>query len=110
MIFKRIGRAIFWIIEVCGALLGAAGIVMLYVSWLAWLKTGIWPDYDLQALWIDLHFKLPHTEWLGESLSAVILTLPSWIAFLIVGGVLFILGAVCEGRLDDYAQFAEEAE
>ena len=100
MIFKRIWRSIFWMTEGFGALVGSAGIVLLYVSWLAWLKTGTWPAYDLQMLWADLHFQLPHVGWIGDPVWAVILKLECWIAFLITGGVLFILGAVGEGVLD----------
>ena len=101
MIFKRIGRSIFWIIEGCGALVGSAGIVLLYVSWLARLKTGTWPTYDLQMFWADLHLQPPHAGWIGESVWAVILKMECWIAFLIVGGGLFILGYVGEGILDN---------
>jgi len=100
MIFKRTLRSIFWIIEGSGALVGSAGIVLLYVSSLAWLKGGIWPAYDLLALWTNLHFQLPHAEWIGASVLAVILKMECWIAFLIVGGVLFILGATGERVLD----------
>jgi hypothetical protein len=100
MIFKRIARSIFLIIEGLGALVGSAGIVLLYVSSLAWLKTGTWPVYDLQMLWADLHLQPPHVEWIGAPLLALIPKVECWIAFLIVGGFLFILGFVGEGRLD----------
>ena len=101
MIFKRIWRSIFWMTEGFGALVGSAGIVLLYVSWLAWLDTHTWPAYDLRAFWADLHFQTPQVEWIGASLSALIPKLECWIAFLIVGGVLFVLGAVGEGVLDN---------
>ena len=32
MIFKRIARSIFWIIEGLGAIVGSAGIVLIYVD------------------------------------------------------------------------------
>ena len=100
MIFKRIARSIFLIIEGLGALVGSAGIVLLYVSSLAWLKTGTWPVYDLQMLWADLHLQPPHAEWIGASLLALIPKVECWIAFLIVGGFLFILGFAGDGSLE----------
>jgi hypothetical protein len=100
MIFKRIARSIFWIIEGCGALVGSAGIVLLYVSSLTWLKTSTWPAYDLQMFWADLRLQPPHAEWIGASLLALIPKVECWIAFLIVGGFLFILGFVGEGSLE----------
>jgi len=110
MIFKRIGRSIFLIIEVCGALVGAAGIVLLYILWLAWLKTGSFPAYDLQMVWADLHLQQPHAEWIGESILADVLRFECWVVFPIVGGGLFILGAVGEGLLDDSTHLAKEVE
>lgn len=101
MIFKRIGRLIFWIIECCGAVVGSAGIVLLYISLLAWLKTGTWPAYNLQMFWTDFHLQPPQVEWIGASLLALIPKVECWIAFLIVGGGLFILGFVAEGVLDN---------
>jgi hypothetical protein len=100
MIFRRIARSIFLIIEGLGALIGAAGIVLLYVSSLAWLKTGTWPAYNLQTLWADLRLQPPHAEWIGASLLGLIPKVECWIAFLIVGGFLFILGFVGDGSLD----------
>ena len=100
MIFKRIARWVFWIIEGCGALVGSAGIVVLYISLLAWLKTSTWPAYNLQMLWADLHLRPPHVEWIGASLLTLIPKVECWIAFLIVGGFLFILGFVGDGRLE----------
>ena len=100
MIFKRIARSIFWIIEGCGAVVGSARIVLLYVSLLAWLKTGTWPAYDLRTFWADVHLQSPHVEWMGASLSALVPKVECWIAFLIVGGILFILGFVGEGSLE----------
>jgi hypothetical protein len=97
---KGIARTIFLIIEGLGALIGSAGIVLLYVSVLAWLKTGTWPAYDLQTFWADLHFSPLHVDWMGASLSALIPKVECWIAFLIVGGFLFILGFVGEGSLE----------
>ncbi|MDR3572346.1 MAG: hypothetical protein P4L50_00655 [Anaerolineaceae bacterium] len=102
MIFKRIGRLIFWVIEVCGALLAAAGIVLLYVLELNWFSNGTLPAYDLQMLLADVHLQPPHIEGIGELILAGVLKIECWIVFLIVGGVLFILGAVGEGLLDDY--------
>jgi len=101
MIFNRIARSIFLIMEGLGALVGSAGIVLIYISLLAWLKTGTWPAYDLQMLWADLHLQPPpHAEWMGASLLALIPKVECWIAFLIVGGFLFILGFVGDGSLE----------
>ena len=100
MIFKRIARSIFLIMEGCGALVGSAGIVLVYISLLAWLKAGTWPAYNLQMLWTDLHLQPPHAEWVGASLSALIPKVECWIAFLIVGGFLFILGFAGDGSLE----------
>ena len=100
MIFKRIARSIFWIIEGLGALVGSAGIVLIYISLLAWIKTGTWPAYDLQMFWADLHLQPLHVEWTGASLLTLIPKVECWIAFLIVGGFLFILGFVGDGSLE----------
>jgi len=106
VIFKKIGRAICWVVEGCGALLAAAGVVYLYVSGLAWLKSGIWPSYDLQSLWDAVQSQWPQIEWKGvqktlDLAPAVILKLPVWIAFLIVGGSIYILGLLVDLVLDD---------
>lgn len=97
MIFKKIGRAICWAVEGCGTLLTAAGVVYLYVSGLAWLKSGIWPSYDLQSLWDAVQSQWPQIEWMGvqkkiDLAPAVIPKLSVWLAFLIVGGSVYILG------------------
>jgi hypothetical protein len=110
MIFKKIGRSIFWIIEVCGALVGAAGIVLLYISWLAWLNTGTLPPYDLQMLWADLHLQPPHSEWIGESVLAGVMKFECWMVFLIIGGGLFILGSVGERLFDNSIWLAQKGD
>ena len=103
MIFNRIARSIFLIMEGLGALVGSAGIVLVYISVLAWLKTGTWPAYNLQMLWTDLHLQPPHVGWMGASLLSLLSLIPKvecWIAFLIVGGFLFVLGFVGDGSLE----------
>jgi hypothetical protein len=72
-------------------------VVYLYVSGLAWLKSGICPSYDLQSLWDAVQSQWPQIQWMGvqkkiDFAPAVILKLPVWLAFLIVGGSVYILG------------------
>ena len=106
MIFKKIGRAICWVIVGCGALVASAGVVYLYVSVLAWLKIGIWPSYDLQMFWDAIHSQWPHIEWtraqkLIDLVPEVVVKLPLWIAFLVVGGSVYILGFLGVRVLDE---------
>jgi hypothetical protein len=106
VIFKKIGRPICWAVEGCGALVASAGVVYLYVSALVWLKSGIWPSYDLQLFWDAMQSQWSHVEWMGaqkiiDLVPAVILKLPVWIAFLIVGGSIYILGFLGNLVLDD---------
>jgi len=94
VVFKKLGRAIAWIIEGCGALVAAAGVVLLYLSFLAWLKSGVWPAYDLQMLWDEMQRRV---EWKSaqriiEMAPTVLLRLPLWIAFLIIGAGVIALG------------------
>jgi hypothetical protein len=97
---QKCGRAMCWLVEGCGALVAAAGAVLLYVSSLAWLKTGTWPPSDLQMFWGNMHSQWPQIEWIVgaqkivDSLPTAILTLPLWITFLSVGGSIYILGFV----------------
>jgi hypothetical protein len=97
VIFKKTGLAICWVIECCGALVASAGVVYLYISFLAWLKFGFWPSYDLQMLWEALHTQWPHAEWLGSQkiidlVPLFLRNLPTWIVFLSLGGFIYILG------------------
>jgi hypothetical protein len=103
VVFKKLGRAIAWIIEGCGALVAAAGVVLLYLSLLAWLKSGVWPAYDLQMLWDEMQQRV---EWKSaqriiEMAPAAPLRLPLWIAFLIIGAGVNILGFLGNRALDD---------
>jgi len=43
MVLKKIGRIICWVITACGALLISAGILMLFIASLGWLRSGVWP-------------------------------------------------------------------
>jgi len=97
VIFKKIGRAICWVIECCGVLVASTGVLYLYISFLARLKFGIWPRYDLQMFREALHSQWPHAEWLGSQkiidlVPSFLLNLPTWIVFLSLGGFLYILG------------------
>jgi hypothetical protein len=105
MIIKNIGRAICWIIEGCGALIAAAGLVYVYVSFLAWLKFGVWPSYDLQMFWTAAHSQWPQVGWMGSPkiiglVPPAILKLQMWIVFLIVGGSMYIVGGLGKMGLD----------
>jgi hypothetical protein len=105
MIFKNIGRVICWVMEGCGALLAAAGLVYLYLSFLGWLKFGIWPSYDLQTFWTAAHNQWPQVAWLGSEkligfVPAAILKLQMWIFLLIVGAPIYIIGILGKVGLD----------
>jgi hypothetical protein len=105
VIFKKIGRAIFWVIECCGVLVASTGMLYLYISFLARLKFGIWQHYDLQMFWEALHTQWPNAEWLGsqkviELVPPFLLNLPTWIVFLSLGGFLFILGLLGDRDLE----------
>jgi hypothetical protein len=98
VIFKRAGRSIGWIIEACGALGAAAGLVLLYVSCLARLKFGEWPTYNLKTLSDNVHSHWPSLQLTTtlqkavDTLPTIFLNAPAWAPFLIVGGGIYILG------------------
>jgi hypothetical protein len=107
VMFKKLGRAVCWIFEGCGALATAAGVVLIYVSSLAWLKFGTWPPNDVQVFWDNMHSQWPHVEWIINVQKilvlapAIVLNLPLWMAFLIVGGSIYFIGFVGGRLLDD---------
>jgi hypothetical protein len=95
MIFKRTGLWMFWIIEACGALVTAAGLVLLYVSCLAWLKFGSWPGTDVQMFWDNLHTQWPQVHWASvqmvfDRVPIIVRQLPLWAAFLGLGASIYV--------------------
>lgn len=114
--FKKLGRAVCWIFEGCGALATAAGVVLLYVSSLAWLKFGTWPPNDVQVFWDNMHSQWPYVEWIINVRKilvlapAIVLNLPLWMAFLIVGGSIYFIGFVGGRVLDDFVNTAATAK
>ena len=82
---------------------------MLYLSLLAWLKSGAWPTYDLQMLWDEMQQRV---EWKSaqriiEMAPTVLLRLPLWIAFLIIGAGVNALGFLGNRALDDPIKLRE---
>jgi hypothetical protein len=95
MILNRLGLWMFWIIEVCGALITAAGLVLLYVSCLAWLKFGSWPATDVQMFWDNLHTQWPQVSWASvqmvyDRVPIFVRELPLWAGFLGLGAGFYI--------------------
>lgn len=100
VIFEKVGRSIGWIVEACGALGAAVGLVLLYVSFLARLKFGEWPAYNLKTLGDNAHLQWPSLELTTtlqkalDTMPVIFLNAPAWAPFLIVGGGIYILGLV----------------
>jgi hypothetical protein len=97
---KKAGRSIGWIIEACGALGAAAGLVLLYVSLLARLKFGEWPAYDLRTLFDNAHSQWPSLQLtttlpkVVEKMPTILLSAPAWVPFLAVGASIYLLGLI----------------
>ncbi len=72
MVFKTIGQILCWLIAACGAILASAGVLMLGISLLGWVRSGTWPDYDLRMLWNDLHLKPWNVQEMIDSALALI--------------------------------------
>ena len=81
MVLKKIGRIICWSITACGALLISAGILMLFIASLAWLRSAL----------------------------ALVPTLPLWAAAAFVGGSMYIVGGVGYAVINAYIQLAQRA-
>ena len=107
VIVKKIVRLTGWVVEVCGALGAAAGLVLLYVSFLARLKFGEWPAYSFKTLCENAHAQWPSlqlTTTLQKAVDAmptIFLDAPAWTPFLIVGGGIYIFGLVSGRILDE---------
>jgi hypothetical protein len=112
MILKRLGLWMFWTIEACGALVAAAGLVLLYVSCLAWLKFGSWPGTDVQMFWDNLHTQWPQVRWASvqeifERVPITLRELPLWAAFLGLGASIYVPALVGIRILDDASWTSE---
>ena len=106
---EKIGRIICWIITACGALLISAGILMLFIASLAWLRSGVWPYYDLRMLWEELHLRPWNVQEIIDSALALVPTLPLWAAAAFVGGSMYIVGSVGYAVINAYIQLAQRA-
>src|ERR1700722_7267480 len=107
VIFKKAGRSRGWIIEACGALGAAAGLVLLYVSFLTRLKFGEWPTFDLKTLGDNAHSQWPSLQFTTtlqkalDTLPTIFLNAPAWAPLLVVGGGIYILGFVSVRIFDE---------
>ncbi len=115
MIFRKIARALCWVIEGSGALVADVGVVLLYVLSLAWLKFGFWPPNDLQTFWSNMQLQWPNTEWAAvqkiiDSMPSAILRAPLWLTFLIIGAIIYIFGFVGAAVLDDFSSITKKAK
>ncbi len=108
MVLKKIGRIICWVTAACGVFLASAGILMLFIPSLAWLRSGVWPDYDLRMLWDALHLQPWNMQEIIDSGLALIPTVPLWAAALIVGGSLYVVGRVGYGVINAYIELAQK--
>ena len=95
---RKIGRGTGLIIEGCGTLVAAAGLVLLYVSSLARIKFGEWPANSIQVFLDNIHSQWPDAECMtklqnaAQVLPATILDAPLWTFFLVVGGAIYFCG------------------
>jgi len=109
MVLKKIGRIICWIITACGALLISAGILMLFIASLGWLRSGVWPYYDLRMLCEELQLRPWNVQEIIDSALALVPTLPLWAAAASVGGSMYIAGSVGYAVINAYIQLAQRA-
>jgi hypothetical protein len=95
---RKIGRVIGLIIEGCGTLVAAAGLVHLYVSFLARIKFGEWPANSIKSLLDNMHSQWSDADWITKLQNATqvfptaILDAPLWTCFLVVGGAIYVCG------------------
>ncbi len=109
MVLKKMGRIICWVITACGALLISAGILMLFTASLAWLRSGVWPHYDLRMLWEEVHLRPWNVQEIIDSALALVPTLPLWAAAAFVGGSMYVVGSVGYAVINAYIQLAQRA-
>src|SRR6516164_8889704 len=102
MVLKKIGRLICWVVTACGVFLVSAGILMLFIASLAWVRSGVWPYYDVRMFWDALHLRPWNVQELVDSLLALVPTLPLWAAAGIVGVSMYIVGSMCCGVINTY--------
>jgi len=95
---RKIRRGIGLIIEGCGTLVAAAGLVLLYVSFLARIKFGEWPANSIKISLDNMHSQWPDADWITKLQNATqvfpttILDAPLWTFFLVVGGAVYFCG------------------
>jgi hypothetical protein len=95
---RKIGRGVGLIIEGCGTLVAAAGLVLLYVSLLARIKFGEWPANSVRILLDNMHSQWSDADWMtklqnaAQVFPATILDAPLWTFFLMVGGTIYFCG------------------
>jgi hypothetical protein len=77
---------------------------MLLIASLAWLRSGVWPPYDLRMLWEELN-----VQEIIDSALALVPTLPLWAAAAFVGGSMYIVGSVGYAVINAYIQLAQRA-
>jgi hypothetical protein len=86
------------IIEGCGILVAAAGLVLLYVLLLARIKFGEWPANSIRILLDNMHSQWFDADWMtklqnaAQVFPATILDASLWILFLVVGGAIYFCG------------------
>jgi hypothetical protein len=85
------------------------GILMLFIASLAWLRSGVWPYYDLRMLWEELHLRQWNVQEIIDSALALVPTLPLWAAAAFVGGSMYIVGSVGYAVINAYIQLAQRA-
>ena len=109
MVFKKIVRIICSVITACGAIVISAGILMLFIASLAWLRSGVWPHEDLRMLWDELHLRPWNVREIIDSAVALVPTLPLWAVAAFVGGSMYIVGSVGYGVINAYIQLDQRA-
>jgi hypothetical protein len=95
---KWIGRGIGYVFEVAGIFVTAAGLVLLYASWLGRIKFGEWPHNTLGILSNNLNAQWPGIGRVALSqrevnvLSLLISLQLFWLTFLALGAVVSAFG------------------
>src|SRR5262245_56310402 len=109
MVLKRIGRIICWVTTASGAIIISAGVLMLFITSLSWLRSGVWPHYDLRMLWDELHLGPWNVQEIIDSVLTLVPTLPLWAVAALVGGSMYIVGSVGSKVINAYIQLAQTA-
>ena len=95
MIARRVAQTIFRIVEVCGILLISLSVVLLFLLSLARLGSEARPEYNISMFWHDLHFpQLENAQKIAEHVLTTVSQLPAWVAVLIAGVVVYLIGRI----------------